>query len=151
MKKNIWKRTMQILGFGIICIMAFFSHRGNKSQEMKFISTLNESSLGKCGVKPNCISSFHSESEEHYLAGHILSKSPLKQVDDFFKDCSQKITKENYRHYECQSNLFKFVDDIEVLYLKDKGQLHFRSASRVGHSDMGANRKRILNLLDHLK
>ena len=42
-----------------------------------------------------------------------------------------------------------FVDDIELY--KSEDLLHFRSASRVGYSDLGANKKRILKLKDILK
>jgi len=40
------------------------------------------------------------------------------------------------------SSLMRFKDDVEV-YLDDaKKEINFRSASRVGYSDMGVNRKR---------
>jgi len=40
------------------------------------------------------------------------------------------------------SKVFKFVDDVE---LRDagKGVVHIRSASRVGYSDRGENKKRV--------
>jgi uncharacterized protein (DUF1499 family) len=40
------------------------------------------------------------------------------------------------------TRLFRFKDDVEFYIDADEGQVHFRSASRVGYSDMGANRKR---------
>ncbi len=50
---------------------------------------------------------------------------------------------ENYLHVEMASKWMGFVDDAEF-YMDEKNKtLHFRSASRVGHSDFGANRKRI--------
>jgi len=39
------------------------------------------------------------------------------------------------------SGLMRFVDDVE--FRRDGSVWHVRSASRVGHSDMGANRKRV--------
>src|SRR6185369_17745465 len=41
---------------------------------------------------------------------------------------------------ECRSLLFRFVDDLELLIVPD-GVIHVRSASRVGHSDFGVNRR----------
>ena len=35
-----------------------------------------------------------------------------------------------------------FTDDVEF-YFDEPGTIHFRAASRVGHSDMGVNRDRI--------
>ena len=40
------------------------------------------------------------------------------------------------------SKIFKFVDDVEIRH--DKANIwHIRSASRVGYSDRGVNRKRV--------
>lgn len=155
MKKKIWKRTMQLIGLGVICLLAMFSYKGNKSQSMKFTPTLQgdtlEKSLGKCGEKPNCVSSFHPVSKIHFIQHHKSLSNPLGKADSFFKDCKIKVNKQMYRHYECTSKMFKFVDDVELLYLPNEKELHFRSASRVGHSDLGANRDRINGLVNHLK
>jgi uncharacterized protein (DUF1499 family) len=40
------------------------------------------------------------------------------------------------------SRLFRFKDDVEFYIDSGEGLVHFRSASRVGYSDLGANRKR---------
>ncbi|WP_413692547.1 DUF1499 domain-containing protein [Psychromonas sp. KJ10-2] len=41
--------------------------------------------------------------------------------------------------------MFGFVDDVEFRVTDDQ-QLHFRSSSRVGRKDFGANKKRIEQL-----
>jgi uncharacterized protein (DUF1499 family) len=51
-----------------------------------------------------------------------------------------------YIHAEFTSAFFRFVDDVEF-YFDDKAKtLHVRSASRIGRSDFGVNRKRIEEL-----
>lgn len=50
---------------------------------------------------------------------------------------------DRYLHAEFTSALFRFVDDVEFLIDPDAKQIHFRSASRVGYSDLGANRRRM--------
>ena len=50
--------------------------------------------------------------------------------------------KENFLHVEFTSKIFRFVDDVEF-YFNEPGVIHFRSASRIGYSDMGVNRDRI--------
>lgn len=50
---------------------------------------------------------------------------------------------ENYMHVEFTSTVFRFVDDVEFLLDAQSKQIHFRSASRVGRSDLGVNRKRM--------
>jgi uncharacterized protein (DUF1499 family) len=53
---------------------------------------------------------------------------------------------ENYIRAEFTSALFRFVDDVEFYFPKESSDgsvIHIRSASRIGYSDLGANRKRI--------
>ena len=52
------------------------------------------------------------------------------------------INKDNFLHIEFTSKIFRFIDDVEF-YFEDTGTIHFRSASRVGHSDMGINGERM--------
>jgi uncharacterized protein (DUF1499 family) len=40
----------------------------------------------------------------------------------------------------------RFVDDVEFLFDDTNKKIHVRSASRVGYSDMGVNRKRVEEL-----
>ena len=47
-----------------------------------------------------------------------------------------------FLHIEFTSKVFRFIDDVEF-YFDEPGILHFRSASRIGHSDMGVNRDRM--------
>ena len=51
---------------------------------------------------------------------------------------------EDYVAATYSTPLMRFVDDVE--FRRDGAQWHVRSASRVGHSDMGANRKRVERL-----
>jgi uncharacterized protein (DUF1499 family) len=148
MNKKIWKRTMQILGLLIIIGLGTFSYKGNKSNEMEFKSTLRGNELGICGEKPNCVSSFQASSDEHYIPPLSIALNDLTKIESFFKDCNIKISTATYKHIECASSMFKFIDDIEILYIDST--LHYKSSSRVGHSDLGVNRKRINSLIDYL-
>ena len=57
---------------------------------------------------------------------------------------SAKVKKEivQFIHVEFTSNIFRFIGDVEF-YLTEQGVIHFRSASRIGYSDLGVNRRRI--------
>jgi uncharacterized protein (DUF1499 family) len=46
-------------------------------------------------------------------------------------------------HAEFASWLLRFVDDVDCLVDEAAGVIHVRSASRVGYSDLGVNRKRV--------
>ena len=50
---------------------------------------------------------------------------------------------ENYLYAEFTSSLMGYVDDVEFMSDAASGMTHVRSASRLGYSDLGANRKRI--------
>jgi uncharacterized protein (DUF1499 family) len=47
------------------------------------------------------------------------------------------------------TRIFRFKDDVS--FVVEDGVLQFRSASRVGYSDLGANRKRMAALLPQIK
>ena len=57
---------------------------------------------------------------------------------------------ENYIHATDQTKLMGFVDDLEFLLDHDESKIFVRSASRVGYSDMGKNRKRMDSILKNL-
>lgn len=46
-------------------------------------------------------------------------------------------------HYVVTSKVMRFKDDVEFLFDDETKQVEFRSASRLGHSDFGVNRKRM--------
>jgi uncharacterized protein (DUF1499 family) len=51
--------------------------------------------------------------------------------------------RKDYLHAEIRSLIFRFVDDIEFSLAADAGLINVRSASRMGYSDFGVNRKRV--------
>lgn len=48
-----------------------------------------------------------------------------------------------YLHAEMRTRWLKFTDDLEFLLDEPAGLIHVRSASRLGLSDLGANRTRV--------
>lgn len=51
-----------------------------------------------------------------------------------------------YLHAVCRSRLFGWADDLELRIDTEAGVVHVRSASRVGYSDLGVNRRRVERL-----
>lgn len=104
--------------------------------------------LKPCPNSPNCVSS-QSENKEHSIA-------PLKFIGDasVTRQGLLKVIKslprthlisetEQYLHFTFTSLVFRFVDDVEFFIDEHAAQIHVRSASRVGYSDLGVNRKRV--------
>ncbi len=108
--------------------------------------------LTPCPGSPNCVSSM-VKSEDFAMepipfpdaidsAAEALSK--VKQVIAAeFPRATLTQEDDNYLRYEFQSFVFRFVDDVEFLAVPDERLIQFRSASRVGKSDLGINRKRM--------
>jgi len=69
----------------------------------------------------------------------------LKQVLARQKRVTIITANDDYLYAEFRSKWFRFVDDVEFL-IETNGVIQVRSASRVGHSDLGVNRKRIETL-----
>jgi uncharacterized protein (DUF1499 family) len=65
--------------------------------------------------------------------------------------CTIVKTTDRYLHAECKSRLFGFVDDLELQLDREAGVIAIRSASRVGYSDLGVNRRRVETLRQKLK
>ena len=49
----------------------------------------------------------------------------------------------NYMRVEFTSRILRYIDDVEFLHDENGGVTHVRSASRVGFTDLGVNRKRV--------
>ena len=104
--------------------------------------------LGPCPSSPNCVST-QAQDQEHSIAPFRYQKSKTEATQTLKTAVlSLPRTKlveedENYLHYEFTSLLLRFVDDVEFLFDDGTKTIHFRSASRVGHSDFGVNRRRM--------
>lgn len=122
--------------------------KANKSHDVVFQYQEKYDSLRTCGEKPRCVSSF---SKGDMYISPMTTKLTLDQVrDQLTKGMDLKLNKQmqNYLHFTYESSFFGFIDDVEILYL-DK-QLYFRSESRVGYSDLGANRSRVKEIKEAL-
>ncbi len=53
----------------------------------------------------------------------------------------------NYLKAEFRSAIFSFLDDVEFEFDDAAKLIHFRSASRVGYYDFGANRRRMATII----
>ncbi len=96
---------------------------------------------------PNAVSSQTSQSAKQVEA--LTLKGSAVETKAAIIDCLAKMggneiveQADDYIRTVFTTRLFRFKDDVEFYIDAGEGQVHFRSASRVGYSDMGANRKR---------
>ena len=112
--------------------------------------------LARCKASPNCVS---SQADPHTDTGHYIQ--PLQagrdsmQTWESLKRLLAEMPRVNvvqdrdgYLYAEFSTRLMGFVDDVEFLQAGDV--VHVRSASRLGHSDLGVNRERIEDIRSKL-
>jgi uncharacterized protein (DUF1499 family) len=104
-----------------------------------------------CPDTPNCVSSL-AKNPKYRVEPFKLKKDPETSWDMVNKTVGSlsrtKIVSANSSdiHAECRSMIFRFVDDLTLHLTASKGIIHIRSASRIGYSDLGVNRRRVENL-----
>jgi uncharacterized protein (DUF1499 family) len=109
---------------------------------------VTQGKLSPCPDSPNCVSSQSSDPSHFveplsYTDSRTEAKIRLLTIIESLPRTQIISNTDNYLHVEFTSLLFRFVDDVEFLFDEEKNLLHVRSASRVGYSDLGMNRKRI--------
>ena len=101
-----------------------------------------------CPTTPNCVNSQSLDAEHRitpltYTSSAEDAFNTLKTVVQSFKQSAIAQETGNYIYAEFTIPVVGFVDDVEFLLDKDAQVIHVRSASRLGESDLGVNRKRI--------
>jgi uncharacterized protein (DUF1499 family) len=104
--------------------------------------------LAPCPDTPNCVCSQASDDPHRieplsYDGSAEEAMARLKAALAALPRTRVVAETADYLHAECTSLLFRFVDDVEFLLDRERKVIHFRSASRVGHSDLGVNRRRM--------
>lgn len=143
-----YKTMLIVLG---VCVAGFVATMAGLSLAARRPAGLglHDGRLRPCPATPNCVCSCAEPGDDHAVAplaftgdadaawvrlGEVLAEQPRTVV----------ITETDaYRHVECTSLLFRFVDDLELHLDRAAKVIHVRSASRVGRSDLGANRRRV--------
>lgn len=127
-----------------VTTMAFLSFSGKRPD---FID-VKEGKLAPCPISPNCVSSQATDAQ-HRIPALIYSSSPeqamarLKQIIQSQAGATIITERPDYLYAEYTSKLMGFVDDVEFYFNPDLGLIDVRSASRLGQSDLGVNRKRV--------
>jgi uncharacterized protein (DUF1499 family) len=112
---------------------------------------LENGQLKPCPNSPNCVNSL-ATTNQHFVEPINFEGSQQEASNQLVKILNTmpeaNITKQqpSYVAAEFISRLFGFVDDVEFqMSITDVGEtiINVRSASRVGYTDFGTNRKRI--------
>ena len=104
-----------------------------------------------CPKTPNCVSSVDTDPKHFIQPLQFVGKATeaherLLKILYSLKRVRVVAFGEDFIQAEFVSAIFRFVDDVEF-YLDDRNKvIHVKSASRVGYSDLGVNRRRVENI-----
>jgi uncharacterized protein (DUF1499 family) len=132
--------------FSVPNTMAIFSFSGTRPTNLG----VNDGQLAACPSSPNCVSSQAPISDAEHsiaplaytgIAAEALAK--LKSVIQSQENAKIIESTDRYLYAEFTSKLMGFVDDVEFSVDDSAKVIQVRSASRLGQSDLGVNRKRV--------
>lgn len=108
---------------------------------------VHDGKLSGCPDSPNCVST-ESTDDKHSIAPLTFVSPPgdaldcLKRIITSMKRTKIVTTEGSYIRAEFRT-LLGFVDDLEFFADERTRTIQMRSASRVGYSDLGVNRRRV--------
>jgi uncharacterized protein (DUF1499 family) len=120
---------------------------------------INNGQLMPCPKTPNCVNSQATDEKHfiepiHFIGTHQAAQDRLLKILTAWKRTKITVVQENYIRVEFTSKMLRFVDDVEFYFPSTRAEkkiIPTRSALRVGHSDLGANRKRIEQIRNKFK
>ena len=146
----MFKVGFLLLLSAVVLITVFMALRlvgeATKSQSMNPKLGVRNGALLDCPSSPNCVSS-RATDDEHGIdaiadAGGARWTTLADRVSAMVG--AKLVTRQDdYMWFEFSTSILGFIDDVEFFNDPANGQISVRSASRVGYSDFGANRKRI--------
>lgn len=142
-----WQTALVVLGVSALVwagIMVAFSLSARRPVDLG----AKDGRLRPCPATPNCVCTA-DQGTQHAIEPLTFTGEPagawrrLQEVLREYPRTAIITATEDYIHAECTSLVFRFVDDVEFLLDAAGKKVHFRSASRVGRSDLGVNRARM--------
>lgn len=104
--------------------------------------------LRPCPGSPNCVCSEYPD-DDHSIEPLTIAGSPDEAWDRLLRILDEQprttiITRSNeYLLAHVRTRVFRFLDELEFRLDRPGRMIHVRSASRIGYSDLGTNRKRV--------
>jgi uncharacterized protein (DUF1499 family) len=115
---------------------------------------VHENGLAECPDTPNCVCSDCERADKMpalQFAGEPAAAKAILKVALAKKGIKIVEEQENYIHAVATTPMMRFHDDLEFLIQPDEKKIQFRSASRLGKSDLGKNRARLKEIFQDLE
>jgi uncharacterized protein (DUF1499 family) len=131
----------------VLAVVVLFGTRSYLSRTSPPSLDLVQGKLRPCPASPNCVSSEGGSGDQAiealpYRGDRAASERALTAALATLERTAIQRRQGDYWHAWQVSGLFRFIDDIELRFDDASQQIHLRSGSRVGYSDLGVNRKR---------
>jgi len=130
-------------------VASLFSFSGEQPDDLG----VTDGHLASCPPSPNCVSS-QDDDEEHGIAPLSYEGEPadaIARLENLIADIENAETIESsdrYLYVQFTSAIMGFVDDVEFYVPEGSDAVEVRSASRLGESDLGVNRRRVEEIRD---
>jgi len=138
---------IHILAFVLATVVSLLACSGKMPSDLGVATA----TLAPCPASPNCVSSDASDAD-HRVEPFTLAV-PAPEAWAVVREEVAKLPRttvvestSNYLHAESTSAVFRFVDDVELHLRVSDESIAVRSASRLGRSDLGVNRRRVERL-----
>ena len=106
---------------------------------------VKDGKLAACPGTPNCVNSQATDEQSKIEALPSVPIAEIKGVVEGIEETG------DYLYAEFKSKLMGYVDDVEFYRDSAANAVQVRSASRLGKSDLGVNRKRVEEIRSKLK
>ena len=104
---------------------------------------VKDGKLAACPGTPNCVNSQSDDPQSKIEPLPAKSIAEIKNVVENMEKTTIIEETDNYLYAEFKSKLMGYVDDVEFYLDPQANAVQVRSASRLGKSDLGVNRKRV--------
>ena len=137
-----------LLGF-VLIVCLFFVALSIHSRNRPDLGMI-EGRLRSCPNTPNCVCS-EDQGRSSFIEPLSIKDNPQRsweRIKSVIRNMGGNIELEqdDYLRATFTTRIFRFMDDLELKMDEKNRTIHVRSASRVGQSDMGMNRKRVESL-----
>ena len=112
---------------------------------------IKDGKLTACPGTPNCVNSQSDDPQSKIEPLPAKSIAEVKKVVEGMERTTIVEETDNYLYAEFKSKLMGYVDDVEFYLDPNADAVQVRSASRLGKSDLGVNRKRVEEIRSKLK
>jgi len=111
---------------------------------------VKDGKLASCPSSPNCVSSQSEDPQSKIDPLPSVKIADLKTIVANMERATIIEETDNYLYVEFKTKLMGYVDDVEFYFDSEANVVQVRSASRLGKSDLGVNRKRIEEIRSQL-